>query len=45
MLLGRPALEPWRLDLAELNARAHALARSAAALQSRLATAAGKRGA
>ena len=45
MLLGRPALEQWRLDLAELNARADALTRSAAALQSRLATVAAKRGA
>lgn len=45
MLLGRPALDQWRLDLAELNARADALARSAAALQTRLASAAAKRGA
>ncbi|CAB5517685.1 Ubiquinone biosynthesis accessory factor UbiJ [Achromobacter anxifer] len=45
MLAGRPALEQWRLDLAELNARADALARSAAALQTRLASASAKRGA
>lgn len=45
MLLGRPALEQWRLDLAELNACADALARSAAALQSRLAAGAAKGGA
>ena len=45
MLLGRPALEQWRLDLTELNARADAVARSAAALQTRLATAGAKRGA
>jgi ubiquinone biosynthesis protein UbiJ len=45
MLASRPALEQWRLDLAELNARAEALARSAAALQTRLASASAKRGA
>jgi len=45
MLAGRPALEQWRLDLAELNASADALARSAAALQTRLASASAKRGA
>ncbi|CAB3928363.1 ubiquinone biosynthesis accessory factor UbiJ [Achromobacter anxifer] len=45
MLAGRPALEQWRLDLAELNTRADALARSAAALQTRLASASAKRGA
>lgn len=45
VLAGRPALEQWRLDLAELNARADALARSAAALQTRLASAGAKRGA
>ncbi len=45
MLASRPALEQWRLDLAELNARADALARSAAALQTRLASASAKRGA
>ena len=45
VLAGRPALEQWRLDLAELNARADALARSATALQTRLAAASAKRGA
>jgi ubiquinone biosynthesis protein UbiJ len=45
ILASRPALEQWRLDLAELNARAEALARSAAALQTRLASASAKRGA
>jgi ubiquinone biosynthesis protein UbiJ len=45
VLAGRPLLEQWRLDLAELNARTDALARSAAALQTRLATAGAKRGA
>lgn len=45
VLTGRPALEQWRLDLADLNARADALARSAAALQTRLASASAKRGA
>jgi ubiquinone biosynthesis protein UbiJ len=45
VLAGRPALEQWRLDLAELNARTEALARSAAALQTRLAAAGAKRGA
>ena len=45
MLASRPALEQWRLDLAELNARADALARSATALQTRLASASAKRGA
>jgi len=45
VLAGRPALEQWRLDLADLNARADALARSAAALQTRLASAGAKRGA
>jgi ubiquinone biosynthesis protein UbiJ len=45
VLAGRPALEQWRLDLADLNTRADALARSAAALQTRLATAGAKRGA
>lgn len=45
VLTGRPALEQWRLDLAELNDRADALARSATALQSRLAAASAKRGA
>ena len=44
VLLGRPALEQWRLDLAELNARADALARAAASLESRLAPAGAKRG-
>lgn len=45
VLVGRPALEQWRLDLADLTARADALARSATALQTRLATASVKRGA
>ncbi|MCS3509643.1 ubiquinone biosynthesis accessory factor UbiJ [Achromobacter sp. AGC78] len=45
VLVGRPALEQWRLDLAELNTRADALARSAGALQTRLASASAKRGA
>ncbi|CAB3705298.1 ubiquinone biosynthesis accessory factor UbiJ [Achromobacter pestifer] len=45
VLVGRPALEQWRLDLAELNARADALGRSATALQTRLASASAKRGA
>ncbi|MCW3156153.1 SCP2 sterol-binding domain-containing protein [Achromobacter spanius] len=45
VLVGRPALEQWRLDLAELNARADALVRSAGALQTRLASASAKRGA
>ncbi|MGN6456671.1 MAG: ubiquinone biosynthesis accessory factor UbiJ [Achromobacter mucicolens] len=45
VLAGRPALEQWRLDLADLNTRADALARSAAALHTRLATAGAKRGA
>ena len=36
LLLGRPALAQWRLDLAELDARAEALARSAAVLQTKL---------
>ncbi|AUT45798.1 SCP2 domain-containing protein [Achromobacter sp. AONIH1] len=45
LLLGRPALAQWRLDLAELDARAEALARSAAALQTKLAAAGAKRGA
>lgn len=45
LLLGRPALAQWRLDLAELDARAEALARSAAVLQTKLAAAGAKRGA
>ena len=45
VLVGRPALEQWRLDLAELTASADALARSATALQTRLASASAKRGA
>jgi ubiquinone biosynthesis protein UbiJ len=45
VLVGRPALEQWRLDLAELNARTDALTRSATALQTRLASASAKRGA
>ena len=45
VLAGRPALEQWRLDLADLNDRADALARSATALQTRLAAASAKRGA
>lgn len=45
VLVGRPALEQWRLDLAELTASTDALARSATALQTRLASASAKRGA
>ncbi|MFJ0814435.1 hypothetical protein WLW63_21875, partial [Bordetella bronchiseptica] len=45
VLVGRPQWEQWRLDLARFGADSDALARSAAALEARLARLDARRGA